>query len=65
MLLSNGAACGKKISTFVKNKDLNNFDKFKTNKSINKFSLTGNKFMLELHLKKAGFTYSACGPFPK
>ena len=21
--------------------------------------------MLELHLKQPGFTYSACGPFPK
>ena len=27
--------------------------------------MTGNKFMLELHLKQPGFTYSACGPFPK
>ena len=34
-------------------------------KIINKFFLTGNKFMLELHLRKPLFTYSACGPFAK
>ena len=33
------------------------------NKTINKFLLTGDKFMPELHLKKSGITYSACGPF--
>ena len=35
------------------------------NKIINKFLLTGDKFMPELHLKRPGFTYSACGPFAK
>ena len=35
------------------------------NKIINKFFLTGDKFMPELHLKQSGFTYSACGPFIK
>ena len=35
------------------------------NKIINKFLLTRDKFMPELHLKHSGFTYSACGPFPK
>ena len=35
------------------------------NKIINKFLLTGDKFMSELHLKQPGFTYSACGPFTK
>ena len=35
------------------------------NKIINKFSLTGDKFMPELHSKQPGFTYSACGPFTK
>ena len=33
------------------------------NKITNKFLLTGNKFMPELHLKEPGF--SACGPFTK
>ena len=33
------------------------------NKIINKFLLTGDKFMPELHLKQPVFTYSACGPF--
>ena len=35
------------------------------NKIINKFLLTGDKFLPELYLKKPGFTYSACGPFTK
>ena len=35
------------------------------NKIINKFLLVGDKFMLEMHLKQPGFTYSACGPFTK
>ena len=35
------------------------------NKIINKFLLTGDKFMPELHLKQPGFTYCACGPFTK
>ena len=32
---------------------------------VNKFLLEGDKFMTEMHLKQAGFTYSACGPFTK
>ena len=32
---------------------------------VNKFLLTGNKFMPEIHLKQPGFTYSACVPFTK
>ena len=35
------------------------------NKNINKFLLTGDKFVPDLHLKQPGFTYSACGPFTK
>ena len=35
------------------------------NEIINKFLLTGDKFMPETHLKQPGFTYSACGPFTK
>ena len=35
------------------------------NKISNKFLLTGDKFMTELHLKQPGFTYSACRPFTK
>ena len=30
-----------------------------------KFSLAGDKFMSEMHLKQPGFTHSACGPFTK
>ena len=32
---------------------------------INKFLLTGNKFLPEMHLRQPQFTYSACGPFTK
>ena len=35
------------------------------NKIINKFLLTGDNFMPELHLKQPGFTYSTCEPFTK
>ena len=33
------------------------------NEIVNKFSLAGDKFMPEMHLKQPGFTNSACGPF--
>ena len=32
---------------------------------INKFLLTGDKFMPEMHLRQSGFRYSACEPFTK
>ena len=35
------------------------------NEIVNKFLLTGDKFMPEMHLKQPGFAYSACGPFSK
>ena len=35
------------------------------NEIVNKFLLTGDKFMPEMHLKQPGFTYSACGPLTK
>ena len=35
------------------------------NEIVNKFLLTGDKFMPEIHLKQPGFTYSACGIFTK
>ena len=35
------------------------------NKIINKFLLTRDKSMQELHLKQPEFTYSASGPFTK
>ena len=37
----------------------------KMNEIVNKFLLAGEKFMLEMHLKQPGFTYSSCGPFTK
>ena len=38
---------------------------YKMNNIINKFSLAGDKFMPEMHLRQPQFTYSACGPFTK
>ena len=35
------------------------------NEIVNKFLLTGDKFMPEMHLKQPGFTYRVCGPFTK
>ena len=35
------------------------------NETVNKFSLLGDKFIPEMHLKQPGFTYSACGAFTK
>ena len=32
---------------------------------VNKFLLAGDRFMPEMHLKKLGFTYSACEPSTK
>ena len=64
MLLSYCALRDKEKSTFIKNKELHNFaDQLKMNKIINKFLLTGDKFMLELYMKQPAFTDSACGPF--
>ena len=37
----------------------------KMNKMVNKFLLTGDKFMPNMHLKQPGFSYSACGLFTK
>ena len=51
---------GKKKSTFIKNQELS-----RTERIINNFLLTWDKFVPELHLKQPGFTYSACGPFTK
>ena len=35
------------------------------NKIIDKFLLTGDKLMSELHFKQSGFTYNPYGPFTK
>ena len=35
------------------------------NEIVNKFLLTGDKFIPEMHLRQFGFIYSACGPFTK
>ena len=35
------------------------------NAIVNKFSLAGDKFMPDMHLRQPGYTYSACGQFTK
>ena len=35
------------------------------NEIVNKFLLTNDKFIPEMHLKQPGCTYSPCGPFTK
>ena len=37
----------------------------KMNEIVNTFLLVGDKFMLEMHLKEPGFTYSGSAPFTK
>ena len=39
--------------------------RYKMNEIVNKFSLAGDKFMPEMHLRQPGFTCTACGPFTK
>ena len=41
------------------------FYQYKMNEIINKFLLTGDKFLPEMDLKQSGFPYSACRPFNK
>ena len=35
------------------------------NEIVNRFLLTGEIFMLGMHLRQPGFTYSVCGPFTR
>ena len=35
------------------------------NEIVNKFLLAGDIFIPQMHLRKPGLTYSACGPFTK
>ena len=67
MLLSNCAICGKKKLTFIKKQEINSIsnDQFKMNKIIDKFLVTGDKFLPEWNLKQPAFTDSACVPFVK
>ena len=46
-------------------KDTSCSQHIKMNEIVKTFLLAGNKFMLEMHIKQLGFTYSACGPFTK
>ena len=36
---------------------------YKINEIVEKVCLSGEKFMLEMHLRQPGFTYSVCEPF--
>ena len=42
-----------------------NFNEYKMIDIIYKFSLAGDKFMSEMHLRQPQFTYTASGPFAK
>ena len=44
---------------------LNAISLYKINDILDKFLLTGDKFIPELHLKQSQFTYSSCGPFTR
>ena len=35
------------------------------NETVNNFLLTGDKLMLEMHLRLPGFIYRSCEPFTK
>ena len=37
--------------------------RYTLNEIVNNFLIAGDKFMLKMHLRQPGFTYSACGPF--
>ena len=78
MLLSRYAICGTKKSRLIKEQEAkgilcslvlcfkcNFIGDYKMNEIVNKFLLTGDTFMPEMHLKQPGFTQSACGPFTK
>ena len=54
MLLIDKIKCA---STFDTYKNMNNI--------INKFLLSGDKFMPKMHLRQPRFVYSACGPFTR
>ena len=41
------------------------FSELQMNEIVNKFLLAGDKFMLEMHFRQPGFTFSTCGPFTK
>ena len=41
------------------------FQTYKNNAKIKKLVLAGDTFVPEIHLKKLGFTNSACGKFTK
>ena len=43
----------------------NSIENYKMNEIVNKFLLAGDTIMPEMHLKHAGFIYSACGLFTK
>ena len=45
--------------------DCSSIKNYKMNHVINRFLLTGDQFMPEMHLRQPQFTYSACGPFTK
>ena len=41
--------------------ECSSIEAYKMNATIDKFLFTGDKFMLEMHLKHPKFSYCACG----
>ena len=41
------------------------FERYKMDEILNKFLISGDKFVLEMHLRQPELNYSACGPFTK
>ena len=60
MLLIDKITC-----TYIRSKELVPSALINMNNVINKFSLAGDKFMPEMHLRQPQFVYSACGPFTR
>ena len=41
------------------------FKEYKINRIVNRFLLSGDKFLPDTHLRQPGFTSKVCGPFTK
>ena len=76
MFLSQCASYNIKKSKFIKEQEAGGlldqnvcirwcFFREKMNPITNKFFLAGDRFMLEMHSRQSGFSYSACGLYTK
>ena len=66
MILSKWATCGSKKSRFIKNQEAKGIlINLGLRTPLSKVPILGDEFMIKIHLKQLGFTYSVCGPFTK